>query len=100
MEIAEAKILVPLMALTVIDRAVQSFGAARLCQNPPLAYLCASFRTVRIADRPDEAHLSQLGRRENKRFSEVERTLERQAEITAALFKRYGTREQTRLWKL
>ncbi|KAL2010430.1 hypothetical protein VTN00DRAFT_6237 [Thermoascus crustaceus] len=65
-EIAEAKVLVPQMALTVIDRAVQAYGAAGVCQDTPLAYLWALVRTLRIADGPDEVHLQQLGRRENR----------------------------------
>ncbi|KAI9829610.1 MAG: hypothetical protein M1826_005500 [Phylliscum demangeonii] len=40
-EIAEAKVLVPQMAVSVIDRAVQSFGAAGVCQDTPLASLWA-----------------------------------------------------------
>lgn len=92
-EIAEAKILVPQMALTVIDRAVQSFGAAGVCQDTPLAYLWASTRTIRLADGPDEAHLNQLGRKENKRAAEVVDRLRRQEEKTAALFQQYRTQQ-------
>ncbi|PKX96846.1 acyl-CoA dehydrogenase family protein [Aspergillus novofumigatus IBT 16806] len=65
-EIAQAKVLVPQTALTVIDRAVQAYGAAGVCQDTPLANLWAMIRTLRIADGPDEVHLQQLGRRENK----------------------------------
>ncbi|KAJ5958302.1 uncharacterized protein N7479_005452 [Penicillium vulpinum] len=65
-EIAQAKVLVPQTALTVIDRAVQAYGAAGVCQDTPLAYLWAGIRTLRIADGPDEVHLQQLGKRENK----------------------------------
>ncbi|OJJ48865.1 hypothetical protein ASPZODRAFT_60310 [Penicilliopsis zonata CBS 506.65] len=65
-EIAQAKVLVPQTALAVIDRAVQAYGAAGVCQDTPLAYLWAQVRTLRIADGPDEVHLQQLGRRENK----------------------------------
>jgi len=64
-EIAEAKVLVPNMALTVIDRAVQTYGAMGVCQDTPLANMWAQIRTLRIADGPDEAHLAQMGRREN-----------------------------------
>lgn len=56
-EIAQAKILVPSMALDVIDRAVQIYGAQGICQDTPLAYGWAQVRIVRIADGPDEAHL-------------------------------------------
>ncbi|KAF2651637.1 acyl-CoA dehydrogenase NM domain-like protein [Lophiostoma macrostomum CBS 122681] len=93
MEIAQAKILVPNMALDVIDRAVQTYGAEGVCQDTPLAYMWAQVRTVRIADGPDEAHLEQLGRRENKRAAEAAFLLQRQVEITDALFRKYGTKE-------
>lgn len=65
-EIGEAKIMVPTMALTVIDRAVQAYGGAGVCQDTPLANMWAQIRTLRIADGPDEVHLQQLGKRENK----------------------------------
>ncbi|BDD62061.1 hypothetical protein MAP00_007053 [Monascus purpureus] len=65
-EIGQAKILVPQTALTVIDRAVQAFGAAGVSQDTPLAYSWSFIRTLRIADGPDEVHLQQMGRRENK----------------------------------
>jgi acyl-CoA dehydrogenase len=70
-EIAEAKVLVPQMALTVIDRAVQAFGAAGVCQDTPLAASWANIRTLRLADGPDEVHLQQMGRNENKRGKAV-----------------------------
>lgn len=70
-EIAQAKVLVPQTALTVIDRAVQAYGAAGVCQDTPLANLWAMIRTLRIADGPDEVHLQQLGRRENKARQEA-----------------------------
>ncbi|OJJ87160.1 acyl-CoA dehydrogenase family protein [Aspergillus glaucus CBS 516.65] len=65
-EIAQAKVLVPQTALTIIDRAVQAYGAAGICQDTPLAYMWALIRTLRIADGPDEVHLQQLGKRENR----------------------------------
>lgn len=66
-QIAEAKVMVPSMALTVIDRAVQAFGGAGVSQDTPLAYMWANVRTLRLADGPDEVHLAQMGRNENKR---------------------------------
>jgi len=89
-EIAEAKILVPRMTLTVIDRAVQIFGAEGVCQDTPLAQMWAYGRTLRISDGPDEVHLQQLGRRENKRSEEVASKIRRQREATKVLFERYG----------
>ncbi|KAF2022102.1 acyl-CoA dehydrogenase NM domain-like protein [Aaosphaeria arxii CBS 175.79] len=92
-EIAQAKILVPNMALDVIDRAVQTHGAEGICQDTPLAYMWAQVRTVRIADGPDEAHLEQLGKKENKKAAEARDLIQRQVEKTDALFKKYGTKE-------
>ena len=65
-DIAQAKVLVPQTALAIIDRAVQAYGAAGVCQDTPLANMWAMIRTLRIADGPDEVHLQQLGRRENR----------------------------------
>ncbi|GLB06948.1 hypothetical protein AtubIFM57258_002267 [Aspergillus tubingensis] len=80
-EIAQAKVMVPTMACGVIDRAVQAYGAMGVCQDTPLAYMWAWVRTLRIADGPDEVHLLQMGRRENKsRKEEVRRKLKWQAE--------------------
>lgn len=42
--------VVPSMALTVIDRAMQSFGAEGVSQDTPLAAAWAALRTLRIAD--------------------------------------------------
>ena len=65
-EIAESKVLAPQTALNVIDRAVQAYGAMGVCQDTPLASMWAQIRTLKIADGPDEVHLQQLGKRENK----------------------------------
>lgn len=89
-EIAEAKILVPQMALTVIDRAVQAFGGAGVSQDTPLAYAWAQIRTLRLADGPDEVHLQQMGRNENKRGREVTEKIARQTQKTEELLRKYG----------
>ncbi|TKA73180.1 hypothetical protein B0A49_02758 [Cryomyces minteri] len=89
-EIAEAKVLVPTMALTVIDRAVQAFGGAGVCQDTPLANMWAQGRTMRIVDGPDEVHLMQLGRNENKRGVGLKERIDWQTKKTAEIFKQYG----------
>ncbi|KAF7544404.1 hypothetical protein G7046_g9796 [Stylonectria norvegica] len=91
-EIAEAKVLIPQMALTVIDRAVQAFGGAGVCQDTPLAYMWAGIRTLRLADGPDEVHLQQMGRNENKRAPEATATIKMQKAKTEELFKKYRTK--------
>ncbi|KIW20696.1 hypothetical protein PV08_01273 [Exophiala spinifera] len=90
-EIAEAKVKVPQVALEVIDRAVQAYGAAGVCQDTPLAYMWAHLRTLRIADGPDEVHLQQLGKRENRtRRDAIKAKLARQAQRSDELFRTMG----------
>ncbi|PHH76902.1 hypothetical protein CDD80_1120 [Ophiocordyceps camponoti-rufipedis] len=90
-EIAAAKVLAPTTALSVIDRAVQSFGAAGVSQDSPLASMWANVRTLRIADGPDEVHLQQLGRRINKRVGgEAARRIGEQKRRTGELMGRFG----------
>jgi hypothetical protein len=38
------------MALKVLDRAMQAFGAEGICQDQPLAQMFAGLRTLRYAD--------------------------------------------------
>ena len=90
LEIAEAKVMVPQVALQVIDRAVQAFGAMGVCQDTPLANMWASIRTLRIADGPDEVHLNQMGRNENKRGAAVTAKIEGQTEESERLLSKYG----------
>lgn len=89
-EIAEAKVLIPDMALTIIDRAVQAHGGAGVSQDTPLAQMWASGRTMRIVDGPDEVHLQQLGRNENKRGKSCLAKIEWQKKQTEEICKRYG----------
>ncbi|KAI8622552.1 acyl-CoA dehydrogenase [Chytriomyces sp. MP71] len=70
-EIGMAKIVVPRMALAVIDRAIQVHGAAGVSQDTPLAYMYAAMRTLRIADGPDEVHARQVSMHEVKRSMEL-----------------------------
>jgi len=96
-EIAEAKVMVPQMALTVIDRAVQSYGGTGVCQDTPLANMWAQIRTLRIADGPDEVHLQQMGKNENKRGKEVMAKLNWQKEAGQRLLKQHGVQQKSRL---
>lgn len=89
-EIALAKVLVPTMALKVIDRAIQAYGAAGVSQDTPLANMYAQGRTMRIVDGPDEVHLLQLGRNENKRGKELLERIEWQKKRAAELARDYG----------
>ena len=88
-EIAQAKVLVPQTALTVIDRAVQSFGGAGVSQDTPLANMWAQIRTLRLADGPDEVHLQQMGRNENRRGKTVAAKINSQREKSEELMEHY-----------
>jgi acyl-CoA dehydrogenase len=63
-EIAGIKVAVPLMALKVIDDAIQGFGAAGVSQDTPLARMYAWIRCLRLADGPDEVHRRTVAQRE------------------------------------
>lgn len=60
--IAAIKIVAPQMAQTVIDRAIQAHGGMGVSEDTPLAYFFIMSRLLRIADGPDEVHMSQLGK--------------------------------------
>ena len=60
--IAMIKIVAPNMALDVIDRTIQIYGAAGVSQDTVLAHMFATQRILRLADGPDQVHMMQLGR--------------------------------------
>ncbi len=60
--IAMIKIVAPRMCQEVADRAIQAHGGMGLCQDTPLPSLFSYGRFVRLADGPDEVHMSQLGK--------------------------------------
>ncbi|NXN06424.1 ACD11 dehydrogenase, partial [Indicator maculatus] len=61
-EVAMTKVVVPRAVVKVIDTAIQVHGAAGVSQDSPLAFMFAYLRTLRLADGPDEVHLSTLAR--------------------------------------
>ncbi len=63
-EIAMIKVVAPRVALNVLDRAIQLFGAAGVGPDTFLPAHWANARTLRLADGPDEVHLDQLARDE------------------------------------
>ncbi|WP_341201383.1 acyl-CoA dehydrogenase [Planomicrobium okeanokoites] len=67
-EIAMIKVTAPNMALRVIDRAIQAFGAAGVSDDFTLAAQWANARTLRLADGPDEVHRSQIAKLELKKY--------------------------------
>jgi acyl-CoA dehydrogenase len=67
-EIAMIKVVAPNMALKVIDRAIQAFGAAGVSEDYTLAAAWANIRTLRLADGPDEVHKRAIARYELKKY--------------------------------
>lgn len=67
-EIAMIKVTAPSMALRVIDRAIQAFGAAGVSNDFTLAAQWANARTLRLADGPDEVHRNQIAKLELKKY--------------------------------
>jgi len=63
-EIAMIKVVVPRMALRVIDRAIQAHGAAGVSDDFGLASAWAHTRTIRLADGPDEVHRDAIAKLE------------------------------------
>jgi acyl-CoA dehydrogenase len=68
-EIAMIKVIVPRMAQTVIDRAIQAHGAAGVSDDFFLAKAWAHARTIRLADGPDEVHREAIAKLELKKTS-------------------------------
>ncbi|MFN0090914.1 MAG: acyl-CoA dehydrogenase family protein [Acidimicrobiales bacterium] len=62
--ISGIKVAAPNVALKVIDRAIQAYGAAGVTEDFPLAHMYAHQRVLRIADGPDEVHKMTIARRE------------------------------------
>jgi acyl-CoA dehydrogenase len=69
-EIAMIKVVVPNMALRVVDRAVQAHGAAGVSQDFPLAAAWAHARTIRLADGPDEVHRTAIAKLELAKYAD------------------------------
>ena len=66
-EIAAIKVAAPAMAIAVIDRAIEVFGAAGVSDDTPLAYFYVWARSLRIADGPDAVHRRSIARDELRR---------------------------------
>lgn len=67
--ISKVKVQAPLMALDVVDEAMQMHGATGLSQDTPLARMWADLRTLRLADGPDAVHRRQVARAELRKYS-------------------------------
>uniref|UniRef100_A0A8D2CYF6 Acyl-CoA dehydrogenase family member 11 n=1 Tax=Sciurus vulgaris TaxID=55149 RepID=A0A8D2CYF6_SCIVU len=63
-EIAMIKVAAPRTVCKIIDRAIQVCGGAGVSQDFPLANMYAITRVLRLADGPDEVHLSAIAKME------------------------------------
>ena len=63
-EIQAIKIATPATVQWILDKAIQTHGAAGLSQDLDLAAGYAGIRTLRFADGPDEVHINALARTE------------------------------------
>lgn len=70
-EIQAIKIAAPATVQGILDRAMQAFGGMGLSQDTPLAAMFSGVRTLRLADGPDEVHMSALGKHEIRRQREA-----------------------------
>ena len=66
------KALVPNLHVTVIDRAMQLFGAMGISPDTPLADHWTWGRALRYADGPDEVHLRSVARSELNEHNDIE----------------------------
>ncbi|HEU4429151.1 MAG TPA: acyl-CoA dehydrogenase family protein [Myxococcota bacterium] len=69
-EIAMIKVKAPIMALKIIDDAIQAHGGAGVTEDFGLAKTYASMRTLRLADGPDEVHRRTIAKLELKKQAE------------------------------
>nr|ODN93719.1 acyl-CoA dehydrogenase [Cryptococcus depauperatus CBS 7855] len=91
-DIGIAKFTVPTMALQIVDRAMQVYGAQGLSQDSPLASWYAQLRTLRYADAggPDEVHIQQIGKRELQRVEELQQRAEQVKKAAERLLRENG----------
>lgn len=67
--ISMIKVAAPLVALKVIDEAMQMHGGVGISQDTPLASMFVQMRTLRFADGPDAVHRMQVARKELRGYT-------------------------------
>ena len=67
-DISMMKYVVPRVHVNVFNRAIQTFGAAGLSPDTPLATLWTWGRVMQLGDGPDEVHIRGIGRTEIERI--------------------------------
>jgi acyl-CoA dehydrogenase len=70
-ELSVVKLVVPTMALGVVDRAIQVWGAAGVSDDTPLAGMYRYNRMLRIGDGADEVHKQVIARLELRKGAPV-----------------------------
>jgi acyl-CoA dehydrogenase len=75
-EIAMIKVIVPNMALKIIDWAIQAHGAAGVSDGLPLAHLWSGQRALRLADGPDEVHRGTVAKLELAKYASAPEQVE------------------------
>jgi acyl-CoA dehydrogenase len=68
-EVSQIKVVVPNMAQSVIDFAIQVHGGAGMSDDFPLAMAFVNARTLRLADGPDEVHRGMVARLELGKYT-------------------------------
>jgi len=67
-EIAAIKVKAPIIALKIIDDAIQAHGGGGVTEDFGLARMWAHMRTLRLADGPDEVHRRAIARMEFRKY--------------------------------
>ncbi|KAK2745562.1 hypothetical protein FQN57_003687 [Myotisia sp. PD_48] len=88
--IAQSKILVPNVAMKIIDECMQLYGGQGLTQHTPLPEMWTYARFVRVADGPDSAHRHQVGRDQLKTAEEFKRRHQAYWQRYRELSKKHG----------
>ena len=70
--ISQIKVVAPLMALKVLDEAIQMHGAGGVSQDTTLAMSWTHVRTLRLADGPDAVHRRQVAKAELRRYTNAQ----------------------------
>src|SRR5215469_5220609 len=70
-EIAMIKVVAPIVALRMLDRAIQAHGGAGVSQDTFLAAAWANVRSLRLADGPDEVHVESIAKWELQKLEKL-----------------------------
>jgi acyl-CoA dehydrogenase len=70
-EIAQIKVIAPRVACDIIDRAIQMHGALGISQDTWLSKAFGTNRIRRLADGPDEVHLTTIAKSELRPYRQA-----------------------------